>query len=81
MSKIRPPHIVAATLVGDFEQLRVSGSAGGRKSAEARRKRNENHEAVEAYFREKRDNEEWRRLVSMNAHIVPFDSDDVVDKL
>jgi hypothetical protein len=73
MAKEIPPHVQAAIYAGDVEQLRISGSVGGRRAGEKKRKRKADQEALTAYFSEKLQNEEHFRRLSTNEHVLPFD--------
>jgi hypothetical protein len=75
MRKERPPHIPRAIVSGNIEQLRVSGAAGGGKSAKVQRERQANLEALELFHRERREKQEWDRRVEANEHLVPPDPD------
>ena len=80
--KERPERVQVAIAYDDLEYLRFAGAAGGRNAAIANRRQKDEREAMDAYWREKRQDEELHRVMSTNVHIVPFDPEmDVEDSL
>lgn len=72
-AKEKPAHIKRAIAADNLEQLRVSGAAGGRATAEANKIRKDRRDDVNDFFDEKKLAEETRRATSTNEDIVPID--------
>lgn len=67
----KPPHVRKAVVTDNLEALRVSGSVGGRKTAEKRRRQRALAERERILAEQQAEQDEWERMKSANEHIIP----------